>query len=341
MGLPSERLTLAMINSCPICDKPFDSSSPDGLAWGSGSKEDEAYVKCKICGTYRIMERAVGQAQESGLKLDPARASLLSGAIREQYEEGIEPVVRDLDQLEAQVSVKDDPLKSIDKIVWYVYNKAGSAADFVRLDKEVDFPIGYARGPEEFGFFLDKAVELGFLERKTQVQETARFKNPSYRLTVREGWKRVNELRTTQRAYWQAFVAMWFAEEMNEAFSEGFYKALQDAGYDALRIDMREHNEKIDDRIIAEIRRSSLLVADFTDHRGGVYFEAGFAMGLGIPVIWTCREDHIGELHFDTRQYNHIVWKTPEDLREKLRLRIEATLPVRAGHRLGAKRDGP
>ncbi len=52
-------------------------------------------------------------------------------------------------------------------------------------------------------------------------------------------------------------------------------------------------------------------------------------MGLGIPLIWTCHEDHIGEAHFDTRQYNHIVWSTPEDLRERLTARIEATVPGR------------
>ena len=78
--------------------------------------------------------------------------------------------------------------------------------------------------------------------------------------------------------------------------------------------------------IVAEIRRSSLLVADFTGHRGGVYFEAGLAMGLGIPVIWTCRTDCVSELHFDTRQYNHIVWTDVPELKTKLVNRIAATV---------------
>ena len=37
-----------------------------------------------------------------------------------------------------------------------------------------------------------------------------------------------------------------------------------------------------------------------------VYFEVGFTKGLGIPVIWTCREDDFDDLLFDTKQYNHI-----------------------------------
>ena len=102
------------------------------------------------------------------------------------------------------------------------------------------------------------------------------------------------------------------------------------SGFRPLRIDRKEHVNKIDDEIIAEIRRSRFLVADFTCHpgspRGGVYFEAGFALALGKPVIWTCRNDLIEHVHFDTRQFNHIVWASAEDLAERLRNRIGAVI---------------
>tara|TARA_R110002012_G_scaffold77282_3_gene195494 strand:- start:37217 stop:37951 length:735 start_codon:yes stop_codon:yes gene_type:complete len=136
----------------------------------------------------------------------------------------------------------------------------------------------------------------------------------------------------------QAFIAMWFSPEAQSAFDDGIRPALAELGFDARRIDQKEHNNKIDDEIIAEIRQCRFLVADFTcgttepDRkgiaiaRGGVYFEAGFAMGLGIPVIWCCREDLIGQVHFDTRQYNHITWNTPEELREKLKNRVGAVI---------------
>jgi len=87
-----------------------------------------------------------------------------------------------------------------------------------------------------------------------------------------------------------------------------------------------EHINKIDDEIISQIRRSKFLVADFTGHRGGVYFEAGFAMGLGISVFWTCRQDDIKNLHFDIRQYNSIDWTDPADIAARLRRRIEAVI---------------
>ena len=77
-------------------------------------------------------------------------------------------------------------------------------------------------------------------------------------------------------------------------------------------------------------KRSRFVVADFTQGedgaRGSVYYEAGFAHGLGIEVIFACREDALQNVHFDTRQYNHIVWETPEELRERLAARISAVI---------------
>jgi hypothetical protein len=151
------------------------------------------------------------------------------------------------------------------------------------------------------------------------------------RLTL-EGWKRIAELRKVGRVSDQAFVAMWFDQGLFPAWSDGIEPALKDAGYNAVRVDRVEYNEKIDDKIIAEIRRSGLVVADFTGDRGGVYYEAGFAQGLGLPVIFTVRKDEVGRVHFDTRQYNHIAWETPAELRERLYDRVIATLGPGRGH---------
>ncbi|PSJ59242.1 hypothetical protein [Pseudaminobacter soli (ex Li et al. 2025)] len=153
-----------------------------------------------------------------------------------------------------------------------------------------------------------------------------------------DGHTHLEKLRERPRNSHQAFVAMWFGPEVAAAYEEAIAPAIVDSGYRPIRIDQKEHNNKIDDEIIAEIRRSRFVVADFTCGlvgegqdktavpRGGVYYEAGYAQGLGIPVIWTCREDHINHVHFDTRQFNHITWRTPAELRSKLRNRIGAVL---------------
>src|SRR5262249_40164003 len=136
------------------------------------------------------------------------------------------------------------------------------------------------------------------------------------------------ELRYTQSKSTKAFVAMSFARDLDEFFRNGMEPGIRAAGYDALRIDRTEHNNRIDDEIIAAIRQTKFLVADFTNNRGGVYYEAGFAKGLGREVIWSVRNDHLRKVHFDTRQYNFIRWETNDLPRfaKDLQNRIEATI---------------
>ena len=138
----------------------------------------------------------------------------------------------------------------------------------------------------------------------------------------------------------QAFVAMWFSDETRDLYKQGIQPAVEDAGYVAVRIDEKPDLNKTDDEIIAEIRRSRFVVADFTHGedgaRGSVYFEAGFADGSSIPVIHTCRCDQVQELHFDTRQYHHILWnvKDFDGFRKRLRARIVARMGP--GPKIGA-----
>jgi hypothetical protein len=123
-----------------------------------------------------------------------------------------------------------------------------------------------------------------------------------------------------------AFVAMSFDKSMDPFWEQGLEPGFKDCGYEPVRVDRREHNGDICDYMIAEIRKSKFMVADFTGQKAGVYFEAGFMMGLGRPVIFTCRADEIEKAHFDTSHYNHVTWDTPADLRAKLKARIEATI---------------
>ena len=107
---------------------------------------------------------------------------------------------------------------------------------------------------------------------------------------------------------------MWFEQSLDAAYSDGFQQGILEAGYDPVRIDHVEHINRVDDEIIAQINASRFVVADFTGHRGGVYFEAGYALGLALPVFWSCHRDHMAELHFDIRQFNCIDWESPRSL---------------------------
>jgi hypothetical protein len=62
-----------------------------------------------------------------------------------------------------------------------------------------------------------------------------------------------------------------------------------------------------------EIRRCRLLLADLSDDNAGAYWEAGFAEGLGKPIIYLCSEkDKLTGLlkatHFDTSHRHTVYW---------------------------------
>ncbi len=86
--------------------------------------------------------------------------------------------------------------------------------------------------------------------------------------------------------------------------------------------DTTDHDEKISDNIIAELKGARMIVADFSAHSPNVYFEAGYAMGMNIPVVWTCHKEHLKDMAFDVSHFPVIEWGNIDDLKEKLKNRI-------------------
>ena len=152
-------------------------------------------------------------------------------------------------------------------------------------------------------------------ERKWTKPSTGQYHLPETNCIITPaGHARIAELSTRTDSA-QAFVARWFEKSMNDICDEAIAPAIMAAGYVPYRIEEADSLDPITDQIIAEIRRSRFLVSDFTHGddgaRGSVYYEAGFAHGLNIPVIFTAKEGT--KPHFDTSTYPHILWK-PDDL---------------------------
>jgi len=124
----------------------------------------------------------------------------------------------------------------------------------------------------------------------------------------------------------EVFIAMSFNHSLDKFYEDVIKAGMKQAGYDPVRMDESKHNNRIDDEIMAQIRKSKFIVADLTKQNQGVYFEAGFALGLGLQVIWMCEEREFENVHFDTRQYNTIIWSEANyaDAKKRLQDRIEA-----------------
>lgn len=281
---------------------------------GTHPNRDMHFATCACCGSYFIDRLATEIIPSLS---DAVRYSLIA-AVRAASDQGRK---LELDQSNLAKVASSAPrwrtlLEGIDRLLLLLANRASGWLSPVPIQKSLDYPLICARGEQEVNELLVVADKLGFLQEG----------GPNVAITVK-GWQRIDELRATQPDSRQAFVAMWFDVQLDDAWLQGFKDGIERSEYyTAVRVDSVEHNQKIDDRIIAEIRRSGLVVADFTGQRGGVYFEAGYAHGLGIPIIWTCRSDHADSLHFDTRQYNHIIWSSPSELADRLHERIAATV---------------
>lgn len=214
-----------------------------------------------------------------------------------------------------------------ERLLRFIASSAETVADSVALSSETNKSYACAWSEstnlDEVDYFVNYLDGNGWIRG---IRTLGGWQNAT--VTV-DGYSRIAEQEANQDSS-QVFVAMWFDKSMDKAFTDGITPAIEEAGYRPLRIDHKPDVNKIDDEIIAEIRRSRFLVADFTQGdngaRGGVYFEAGFALGLGLRVVYTCRKDEVDKLAFDTRQYSHILWEKPEDLREALANRIVALI---------------
>jgi hypothetical protein len=149
------------------------------------------------------------------------------------------------------------------------------------------------------------------------------------------GWKYFEQLKRGKSDSRKAFMAMEYGDSTLERVVDGVFKpAVYQTGFDLFRLDERPKAGLIDDRLRVEIRTSKFLIADLTHENAGAYWEAGYAEGLGKPVIYTCQKCKFREnkTHFDTNHHLTIIWdkKKPEDAASTLKATIRATLPDEA-----------
>lgn len=198
--------------------------------------------------------------------------------------------------------------------------------DKVELIPGYEYPMIWASGDREFLYLLGSLAERN-LVRSVAGQVPLDVGSWSRELEITPaGWSFLDQHAQVSVISNQVFVAMSFQKDLTSAWTDGIHNGVKAAGFDPYRIDADPHLERIDAKIIAEIKNSRFLVADVTGQRPGVYFEAGYAQGLGLPVIWSVRKDDLDKVHFDTRQFNHIVWETPADLAEQLHYFILANI---------------
>ncbi len=187
-----------------------------------------------------------------------------------------------------------------------------------------------SKAPEtEIRSILSMLSDLGNVKCHSEIT-TYDDEGPKYSITA-QGWKKVSQLRKANEVKKQGFIAMSFDPSIR--FIEDCFKmAISAAGYTPQIIKEKEHNNYIMPEIFYEIRQSKFVVVDVTLPNYGAYYEAGYALALGKEVIFCCEEkvfkNEKMKPHFDVIQKSMIVWKDKEDLVERLKNRITATVNI-------------
>jgi hypothetical protein len=112
----------------------------------------------------------------------------------------------------------------------------------------------------------------------------------------------------------QVFAAMPFSEDFDDVFIVGIAGAADKTHSTAYRVDYEKYSGDVVERIKAEIRRSTIVVADLTRQRPNVLYEMGFAHALEKPVVPICADD-LAALPFDVRNENVLRYRMGQTTR--------------------------
>ena len=309
---------------CPVCN-----NSEANVEGPSG--RDASTIDCPQCGQFTISRTAIvnlrAEDDSKRWKISAwinefAPAVVGSTDVERASASAVPSLQHRADRMLRWINYKFPPGQTFslnDLGHWKAYENTPGRLGVViggRVVSSPLIPIGWSRTVQEMMFMVADVLckEMGLLDSPD---------NDKYQVSPR-GLLYLEGRRESVSSI--GFCAMWFNAEVLPLWTDVIEPATREAGYEPLRIDSKQHNGKIDDEIMASIRAARFVVSDFTGSRGGVYYEAGFAHGLGLPVIFMCREGD--ELHFDVRQYNCIFW-TPDNLenaKSQLKNRILATL---------------
>lgn len=302
--------------NCVLCNQPLNELRQD-------NDSEIYYCECNTCGRY-ISASTIDDTKFSGLP--PDEKAMISAYTRELSEYNAPPP--ELHTLDHQNQIekiierykKKSVREKLESLLLFIEKKSGFFRETIDIDFSIDYPISYSKNKAEARNICELGKDHGFL---LMTEDTGDYQNVEL---LWNGYLQVEKIKESGPFSKKCFVAMPCSDELTEIYENGIKRAIEESGYDPIFIEKEEHNEKICDLIIAEIRACKFLIADVTGQRQNVYYEAGYAQGLNRHVIWTCRQNDFNNVHFDTQQYNHIVWEDAEDLKKRLLNRIKATI---------------
>lgn len=320
---------------CPVCRNEYDNESRR-----SGSQGPVVFFDCTLCGMFGIADNMIRDIDQ--LSIEPNR---LNGAQRARLVKFVHERSR-AQTPNTFIVVREDlgyvfnemrlptPAEQAVNIIRYVGDRLVDSAD--GLDKlPLDFFILVGSpSPRRAGIIIQQLIADGVFTGGVSLPRTLmatvsgsieekKLSASDLDLTLR-GWERYEAEKRGRFVGSYGFVARKFVQAPLDALLRDHTRpALKDVlGFDL--IDMRDGARAgvIDNVMREKIRDAAFVIADLTDDNAGAYWEAGFAEGLGKPVLYICERSKFergalqgGGTHFDTNHLTTVLWEAGAEAR--------------------------
>jgi hypothetical protein len=295
---------------------------------------DRIGYDCPLCGRYVLSGTA--EAVLLGKTENIDESTLLSFAIRKMQRGGRVPVLDSRVVEQIMITTKlPSPAEQADELIQWLGKNIKGPGESIELRSHAHRTIIGAKSPEGFRFVIDHLEKSGLLDR---LNLAAGVGGSVFVVTITltfKGWEKYYELERGASASKKVFMAMKYGEpDLEEMFATVFQPAVEQTGFRLERLIDNPKAGLIDNRLRVDILTSRFLIADLTHGNPGAYWEAGYAEGLGKPVIYICEETVFDakSTHFDTNHHYTVRWRIDKlkETTEDLKATIRATLPAEA-----------
>ncbi len=269
---------------------------------------------CVRCGSFAVIGTAAPVLVERLFNM-PLRRSLMSHALRRMQRKSGEPIEifeTDLDSYWKHDQLPTPQQQAQSLVLWIGDHQSSPAEPIEILPEPLAAWLGVALSNRGTNSNLDWL--LSEMEERLFRQHRRPDGKLSFKLTM-AGWQNYEELRRSQITSRTAFMAMKFGDrELDDVVNNCFRNAVKRAGFELRILTDNQRAGLIDDQIRAALLSARFVVADLTHGSYGAYWEAGFAEGLNLPVIYTCKHSVWTEqkTHFDTNHMTTILWDSTQ-----------------------------
>jgi hypothetical protein len=311
-----------MSDKCPVCSNEL--LSPPRKVFGTSGQ----IFSCPNCGRFELDFESIINLTRGAVE-EAASLALLSHKIRSMGRDSEVPKVsQGLIETFLKTSRLPGPLEQVNNLLLWL-GDSSSFGQLFTLSPTAHTAVAGALNRDNFVALVSAMAERGI------IRGDSAFGGGFVGQLTLDGWQAYAEVKRGQQQSRRAFMAMPYGcESVDAMFSACFKPAVAETGFELFRLDDAAPAGPIDDRLRVEIRRSRFLIADLTGDNNGAYWEAGFAEGLGKPVIYTCEAGYFKThgTHFDTNHHLTVRWREeePGSAAETLKATIRATLPAEA-----------